>query len=140
MTEAYAYAFKSDLTPGAIVARFRELGPWEWDDRDSDSWGPYYSAGVLSPPDHGIGSRPELASPWGVHDMLGEFGEFSADVLAPYPHADIARFTRQFPQWCDQHAIRGGFDVDRDSTCVYRNGIGEAERANDIKFRCVRRG
>jgi hypothetical protein len=54
MTEAYAYAFKSDLTPGAIVARFRELGPWEWDDRDSDSWGPYYSAGVLSPPDHGI--------------------------------------------------------------------------------------
>ena len=40
MTEAYAYSFTSELTPGAIVARFRELGPWEWDDRDSDDWGP----------------------------------------------------------------------------------------------------
>jgi formylglycine-generating enzyme required for sulfatase activity len=116
------------------------------DDRRFFTWGSsYFPQGRLAFPETGsnlpwqVGSRPELASPWGVHDMLGEFGELTEDALAPYPGADVARFTRQFPQWRDQRAIRGGFDVDRDSTCIYRNGIAEMERANDIKFRCVHR-
>jgi len=54
MTEAYAYSFRSDRTPGAIVTRFRELGPWNWIDRDNDNCGPYYSASVLPDPHRGI--------------------------------------------------------------------------------------
>jgi hypothetical protein len=53
-TEAYAYSFKSDLAFAAIVARFREIEPWHWIDRDNDNWGAYYSARVLNPPDWGI--------------------------------------------------------------------------------------
>jgi len=123
----------------------------EWErasrrDRRPFTWGAeYFPAGRIAFPSGSsttaweVGSRPQLASADGVHDLLGEFGEYALDLLAPYPGADEAAFTRQLPRWRGQRAVRGGYDVDRDSTCVYRNGIDETERATDIKFRCVRR-
>ncbi len=87
-----------------------------------------------------VGSRPELASIHGVHDLLGNFGEPCADRFAPYPGSDPALFESHFPAWHDQRVIRGGYDVHQDSTCVFRGGIGESERLRLLKFRCVVRG
>jgi hypothetical protein len=38
-----------------VLRRLNDLGPWEWIERDSDSWGAYISARVLAEPhDHGM--------------------------------------------------------------------------------------
>ncbi|MHC4199678.1 MAG: formylglycine-generating enzyme family protein [Planctomycetota bacterium] len=122
----------------------------EWElaarrDRRLFTWGDaYYPLGPVAFPDHSshypwvVGSRGELASPWGVHDLIGEFGEYTCEPFAPYPGTDKDLFEQHFPEWRSERAVRGGYDVYQDSTCVYRNGIGEDDRASSMKFRCVR--
>lgn len=122
----------------------------EWElaarkDRRLFPWGDsYFPLGRVAFPEDGsseawvVGSRPELASPWGVHDLIGEFGEYTCEPFSPYQGTDEALFERHFPDARTERAVRGGYNVYMDSTCVYRNGIGEELRATNMKFRCVR--
>lgn len=140
--EANAYADRRGLALPSEVE-------WERAARNGRSFFPwgnnYFPHGRIAFPETGsslpwiVGSRPALASMHGVHDLIGEFGEFTSDRFGPYPGGDAAYFDRHFPQWRNERAVRGGFDVEQDSTTVYRNGIGDAVRARDLKFRCVRR-
>jgi|GEM_PF-6364115 len=114
-------------------------------DRRLFPWGDeYFPHDRIAFPENGsdqvwaVGSRPALASLYGVEDLIGEFGEYTADPFMPYPGTDIELFERHLPDWRDERAVRGGYDVYQDSTCVYRNSIGEDDRAADVKFRCVR--
>lgn len=54
MLDLYAYSFQSDFSLDEIFARFNELGPWRWINRDNDRWGEYISSGVLRDPHYGI--------------------------------------------------------------------------------------
>jgi iron(II)-dependent oxidoreductase len=87
-----------------------------------------------------VGSRGELASRWGVHDLIGEFGEYTSEAFLPYPGTDEDLFNQHFSSWRKERAVRGGYNVYMDSTCVYRNGIGPDVRSTRMKFRCVRVG
>jgi formylglycine-generating enzyme required for sulfatase activity len=101
---------------------------WERAARDHRSafpWGDaYFPLGRLATPEDSartawvVGSRPQLASVHGVQDLIGTFGEFTADPFRPYPGAD---------------------ETEQDSTTVYRNGIEEDQRAWWLKVRLVRR-
>ena len=86
-----------------------------------------------------VGSRPQLASARGVHDLLGQFGEYCRDPFAPYQGADRALWERHFPGWQGQRVVRGGFDFNQDATCVSRHPVPENERRTHLKFRCARR-
>jgi formylglycine-generating enzyme required for sulfatase activity len=122
----------------------------EWEcaarpDRRLFTWGDTYApAGdiAFTPPvleTYRVGSRPATASPRGIHDLLGQFGEYTASSFGPYPGADVAAFEKLYPQWRGQRVQRGGYDVHQDATCVSRRGVPEGERRTHIKFRCVRR-
>jgi formylglycine-generating enzyme required for sulfatase activity len=123
---------------------------FEWEcaarnDRSFFTWGDsYFPQGevafrppVLDP--YAVGSRPELVSARGVHDLLGQFGEYCVNKLAPYPGADVAAFEKLFPSWRGQRVVRGGYDINQDATCVSRRGVPQSERRTHLKFRCVRR-
>lgn len=43
MTRHFARLFDCPLTVEQIRARFNELGPWTWRERDNDRWGDYMS-------------------------------------------------------------------------------------------------
>jgi hypothetical protein len=47
MKELIAYHFRSELTLGQMLARLGEGGPWTWQERENDAWGPYISAAPL---------------------------------------------------------------------------------------------
>lgn len=122
----------------------------EWEcaarqDRRLFTWGDHYfpeGDAAFEPPvleTYRVGSRPTTASPRGVHDLLGQFGEYTASPFAPYPGADVAAFEKLFPSWRGQRVQRGGYDVHQDATCVSRRGVPEDERRTHMKFRCVRR-
>jgi formylglycine-generating enzyme required for sulfatase activity len=85
-----------------------------------------------------VGSRPEIASERGVRDLLGQFGEYCADLFGPYAGA-VTAFGQHFPSWRGQRVVRGGYDLYQDATCVSRRGVPEDERREHLKFRCVRR-
>jgi iron(II)-dependent oxidoreductase len=87
-----------------------------------------------------VGSRGELASRWGVHDLIGEFGEYTSEAFVPYAGTNEDLFNQHFSSWREKRAVRGGYNVYMDSTCVYRNGIGPDVRSACMKFRCVRVG
>ena len=103
----------------------------------------YFPLGRTAFPEDGadtawaVGSRPELASPFGVHDLIGEFGEYTCDAFMPHSGTNEALFEQHFPKWRSERAVRGGYDVYQDSTCVYRGGIGEDVRSRGMKLRCV---
>jgi formylglycine-generating enzyme required for sulfatase activity len=137
--QAYAHYYQLDLPSET-----------EWEcaarrDRRFFTWGDaYFPQGkdAFAEPTHQayiVGSRPQLASPAGVHDLLGQFGEFCADRFAPYPGANLALFREHFPDSRTQRVVRGGYDVYQDATCVARRGVAPDERRLTIKFRCVRR-
>ncbi len=50
----FAYSFDSDLNPGQVLAKLNQTGPWEWVERDNDSWGWYISAAPLDDPHYAI--------------------------------------------------------------------------------------
>lgn len=54
MQRVRAYTFKSRMTLPEILARFREVGPWRWIERDNDRLGEYISARALPEPDQGM--------------------------------------------------------------------------------------
>lgn len=54
MRRAAAFSFRSPFTLAEIFEILNASGPWQWRNRDNDSWGGYLSAGVLSKPDLGI--------------------------------------------------------------------------------------
>lgn len=54
MQELFAYKFKSPLTIEQIHERLKALGPWTWDERDSDHWGFYISAAPVDDADKAI--------------------------------------------------------------------------------------
>jgi hypothetical protein len=54
MRRIRAYTFKSTRSLPEILAKFGELGPWRWIERDSDRLGDYISARVLNEPDEAM--------------------------------------------------------------------------------------
>ena len=122
---------------------------WERAARDGRSlfpWGDtYFPLGRIAFPEDGaeaewvVGSRPQLASVYGVQDLIGAFGEFTADPFRPYPGADEAWFDQRFKAWRQERAVRGGYDISQDSTTVYRNGTVPDDRTWLVKLRLVRR-
>jgi formylglycine-generating enzyme required for sulfatase activity len=140
-TEASAYAFHHQL-------ELPTEAEWECaarNDRSLFTWGDaYFPQGdvafrepVRAP--YAVGSRAELRSARGVHDLLGQFGEYTSSPFGPYPGAEVARFEALYPDWRGQRTVRGGYDVNQDATCVSRRGVPENERRTHLKFRCVRR-
>ena len=122
----------------------------EWEcaarnERSLFTWGDAYSPqGAIAFQDpvdepYVVGSRPETASARGVHDLLGQFGEYCADPFGPYPGADPARWHKLFPNAPGQRVVRGGYDINQDATTVSRRGVPDNERRTHLKFRCVRR-
>jgi formylglycine-generating enzyme required for sulfatase activity len=87
-----------------------------------------------------VGRHPALSSAAGVHDLIGRFGTLCRDDFGPYPGTDETWFDAHYPSWRGQKVVRGGYSVHQDSTCVYRNGIGEERQNKFVGFRCVRPG
>ncbi len=54
MQRVRAYTFKSKMALPEILARFREVGPWGWIERESDRLGDYISTRALPDPDQGM--------------------------------------------------------------------------------------
>lgn len=122
----------------------------EWEcaarvDRRLFTWGDAYGPQgdvAFTPPvleTYKVGSRPATANPRGIHDMLGEFGEYTSSEFRPYPNANVAAFERLWPNWNGQRVQRGGYDTRQDATTVSRRGVPANERRTHIKFRVVRR-
>jgi formylglycine-generating enzyme required for sulfatase activity len=139
--EAEAYATHHELALPTeaewecAARRDRSLFTW------GDSYFPQGEVAFKDPVDepYAVGSRPQLASARGVHDLLGQFGEYCADWFGPYPGADPATWSKLFPTTQGQRTVRGGYDLNQDATCVSRRGVPETERRTHLKFRCVRR-
>ena len=115
----------------------RERSLFTWGDEYFPQGGVAFRDPVDEP--YAVGSRPETASARGVHDLLGQFGEYCADPFAPYPGADLAQWQRMFPSSQGQRVVRGGYDINQDATTVSRRGVPEYERRTHLKVRCVRR-
>jgi len=122
----------------------------EWEcaarvDRRLFAWGDAYgsqgnvafTAPVLET--YKVGSRAETANPRGIHDLLGQFGEYTASEFYPYPGANVAAFEKLWPNWRGLRVQRGGYDTRQDATTVSRRGVPDNERRQHIKFRVVRR-
>ena len=54
MQRIRAYTFISSRSLPEIRARFEEVGPWRWTERESDRLGDYISSRVLLEPDEGM--------------------------------------------------------------------------------------
>ena len=54
MRRIRAYTFNTSQTLPEIRARFEEVGPWRWTERESDRLGDYISSRVLMEPDEGM--------------------------------------------------------------------------------------
>ena len=48
VNETFAYKFRSSMTIEQMFGRLKELGGWEWYERDNDAWGDYISASPVS--------------------------------------------------------------------------------------------
>jgi iron(II)-dependent oxidoreductase len=136
---AYALHYQLDLPTEAEWEAAARDGRsfFPWGDRFFPTGERAYRAPLLEP--YVVGSRPETKSARGVHDLIGQFGEYTCDPFGPYPGADTASFEARFPSWRDQIAVRGGYDPDQTSTCVSRRGVPPGERRSHLTFRCVRR-
>jgi formylglycine-generating enzyme required for sulfatase activity len=136
---AYAKHYKLDLPMEAeweVAARFdRRFFTW------GDSYFPQGNVAFAPPVDmpYAVGTRAATESPQGVHDLLGQFGEYTRDPFRPYPGADAAVFAKLFPGTAGQRTVHGGYDVYQDATCVSRRPVPAGERRKHLKFRCVRR-
>ena len=137
--QAYAHNERLDLPTEAEWEAAARRG------RSFFTWGDaYFPQGEIAfrPPvrePYPVGSRPELVSARGVHDLLGQFGEYCWNPFEPYPGTDPAWWRAHFPDAAGQRTVRGGYDVNQDATCVSRRGVPPTERRTHIKFRCVRR-
>lgn len=54
MRHVYAYSFKSPMALAQMLAKWNEIGPWKWTERDSDRFGEYISTRVLELPQRGM--------------------------------------------------------------------------------------
>ncbi len=54
MRHVFAYAFRSPLALSQLLAKWNEVGPWTWTERDSDRFGEYISTRVLDLPQRGM--------------------------------------------------------------------------------------
>jgi formylglycine-generating enzyme required for sulfatase activity len=84
-----------------------------------------------------VGSFGDGASPYGVEDMIGNVGEWTANWYQPYPGN-----TTDDPYYGEQFRVtRGGgwFDEEPQSTTFSRNAADPTKTANDdLGFRCAR--
>jgi formylglycine-generating enzyme required for sulfatase activity len=84
-----------------------------------------------------VGSFGDGASPYGVEDMVGNVGEWTADWYQPYPGN-----TTEDPYYGERFRVtRGGgwFDEEAQATTFNRNAADPNRTANDdLGFRCAR--
>jgi len=139
--EAAAYAaWRGAALPGesqwerAARGGDGRLFPW------GDEWGTAGAALDASDEPAPVGSRPELASPEGVHDLVTHHYEWTADEFGPYPGADRRACDRLPPPpggWWGTRARRGGSVRGLPPSAVTRDGVDPALRLRDTTFRLV---
>ncbi|HTM21219.1 MAG TPA: SUMF1/EgtB/PvdO family nonheme iron enzyme, partial [Kofleriaceae bacterium] len=114
----------------------RRLFPW------GDDWGAAGARLDAGAELAAAGSRPELASAEGVHELVTDHYEFTADEFAPYPGADQRACDRLPPPpggWWGTRSRRGGSWRGLPPSAVTRGGVDPALRLRDTTFRLVMR-
>lgn len=110
-----------ELAATGAVNRWFPWGAWDAGGRSLDR-GPVPPA---------VGGVPQLASPFGVEDLLGGTAEFVADRFAPYAATETTELAS--PAAC----LRGL--APRCPPCIpARRGLSPDMRFNFARFRCVR--
>jgi formylglycine-generating enzyme required for sulfatase activity len=85
------------------------------------------------------GTIPGLISPDGVHDMVTRHWEWTADVMAPYPTADIDIWNEMYPQLpSDYRSRRGGVMEQLVPSAIGREGSPAALPHPEASFRLAR--
>ena len=108
---------------GTIGARYGELGLIAWCEHNS---------GFET---HPVGQKRSNA--WGLHDMLGNVWEWTADWHGEYPSSSVT--DPQGPSTGSARVARGGGWHDYAGVrSAYRYGVWPSYRDNDIGFRLVR--
>ena len=85
---------------------------------------------------HPVGEK--LANAWGLHDMLGNVWEWTADWYSAYP--SVAVTNPRGPSTGSERVIRGGSGASsaRDVRSAHRGGSSPDRRGNGLGFRLVR--
>jgi formylglycine-generating enzyme required for sulfatase activity len=83
-----------------------------------------------------VGTHPEGASPYGVHDLAGNVWEWTADWYAAYPGSPHTStfFGKKYK------VVRGGSwnHPDSDASAAHRDLAHPARRIHVVGFRCAR--
>ncbi|MCI0528685.1 MAG: formylglycine-generating enzyme family protein, partial [Nitrospira sp.] len=110
-------------------------------------WGNQYQSGLANTGDAPhkrlmpVGSFPASKSPYGVHDMVGNVWEWTADWYQPYPGSDYqsGAFGENFK------VIRGNswgelghYALSHYSRVAYRFYAPPQFRLSDVGFRCAK--
>jgi formylglycine-generating enzyme required for sulfatase activity len=86
-----------------------------------------------------VGSFPDGASPFGVLDLAGNAGEWTADHFARDDYAASPRVAPTGPRDGAFRAVRGGSFLSPSFILrsAYRDGLPEGYRGVEVGFRCV---
>jgi formylglycine-generating enzyme required for sulfatase activity len=88
-----------------------------------------------------VGSYPEGASPYGIHDMLGNAWEWTASQLQSYSGGSIRQDSLPDDQRRNLKVIRGGcyLNSGKQAMATYRNGWwAQGAKYEQTGFRCVK--
>jgi formylglycine-generating enzyme required for sulfatase activity/uncharacterized protein YjbI with pentapeptide repeats len=140
--DAAAYAAWRDAAlPTEAQWERAARGPQGWLFPWGDEWGAAGAWLDAGEEEAAVGTRTELASPEGVHELVTHLAEWTADEFAPYPGADQRACDRVPPPpggWWGTRTQRGPL-VGFPPTAVTRRGAAPDLRLRDTTFRLVRR-
>ena len=76
-------------------------------------------------------------NPWGLHDMHGNVGEWTASLYKPYPYGDDDG--RNDPAGTGRRVVRGGSWYDRPKLCTttFRRAYRDYQKVYNVGFRVI---